>query len=309
MIYKIYLGLPNLQKPVILHKIINRVYLFLFKRLFHHRMIRDIEDRKRTIKLGVNNKPRSYTIDVSLTSFPARIEEVHITIETIFNQTVKADSVTLYLSKDEFKDKTLPKSLLSQQKRGLSINFVDDTLRSHTKYYYAFLNQKNHLIITFDDDSFYPDYSIEKLINAHFKNPTSIICNRGHKINVKNEKFQSYAKWSHNYKFITPCFDIMPTGVGGVLYPPGSVHSDIFDSDLFKKKCFYADDVWLKIHSLRNNTRVVSLKTFSRDFINVGQSQKVKLVNENVNSGGNDVQFNNLISYYNLTVNNFRDGM
>ena len=309
MIYKIYLGLPNLRKPIIIHKIINRVYLFLFKRLFNDKITRDVEDPKNKIHSGLNNKPRNYTIDVSLTSFPARISEVSTTIETIFQQTERADTITLWLSKEQFPEEKIPYKLSDQIKRGLIIEFVEDDLRSHKKYYYAFKKQSNNLVITFDDDVFYPKNTIHALMQAHLKHPNAIICNRGHQINTKRDGLLRYRLWSHNFKNITPSFGALPTGVGGVLYPPNSYNSDIFDIDTFKKICYHADDLWLKIHSLRNNTKVVSLKTFSRDLINVGQSQKVKLVNENIHSGGNDHQFNKLLNYYNLTVNNFKDGV
>lgn len=307
MIYKIYLWLPNLQKPVILHKTINRVYLFLFKRLFNDKMARDVEDPKNKIHLGVNNKPRNYTIDVSLTSFPARISEVSTTVETIFQQTEKADSITLWLSKEQFPEQKIPDKLTEQTKRGLTIEFVEDDLRSHKKYYYAFKKQSNNLVITLDDDVFYPKHTIHALIQAHLKYPNAIICNRGHQINTKQGDLLKYRSWSHNFKNIVPSFSAVPTGVGGVLYPPNSYSSDIFDIDTFKKICYHADDLWLKIHSLRAGIKVFCLRTFSRDLINVGKSQDFKLVQHNAIKGGNDVQLKNLMDYYQLTEKSFND--
>lgn len=307
MIYKIYFNLPNLKYPILIHKIVNRTYLIFFKRFFSKNIENEINRLKEFEIHGVNTEKRDFVIDVSLTSFPARIEEVSYTIETIFAQSMKADNITLWLSLNQFPDQKIPHLLELQKKRGLKIEFVEDDLRSHKKYYYAFRNQKNNLVITFDDDVFYPKNTIESLIIAHKKFPNAVICNRGHKIKFNEGVVLKYKKWSHNYFSKKPSSLAVPTGVGGVLYPPNSYHQDIFDVSTFKKICFYADDLWLKIHTLRNNTKVMSLRTYSRDFINVGQSQNFKLVQHNSLEGGNDTQFNNLLDHYQLSAKDFQD--
>lgn len=307
MIYKIYFSLPNIKYPVLFHKIINRAYLFLFKRFFSKNLLNEIVLFKKSAVVGINFDRRDFVIDVSLTSFPARIDEVNFTIETIFAQTVKADSITLWLTLKEFPEQKIPKSLELQKERGLKIEFIEDNLRSHLKYYYAFKNQKENLVITLDDDEFYPKNTISSLITAHKKYPSAIICNRGHKIIFKNKMVEKYKNWNHNYCSKKPSFLAVATGVGGVLYPPNSYHQDIFDIPNLKKLCFFADDMWLKIHTLRKNTKVMSLRTFSRDLINVGQTQNVKLVQHNSIEGGNDVQFQNLLKHYQLTAKDFLD--
>lgn len=307
MIYKIYFSLPNFKQPPLLHKIINRIYLLIFKRFFGKSLLNELILFKKSGAVGINYEKRDFVIDVSLTSFPARIDEVHFTIETIFNQSLKADSITLWLTLNEFPDQKIPKSLQLQKERGLKIEFIEDNLRSHLKYFYAFKNQKDNLVITLDDDEFYPKNTLSSLVVAHKKYPDAIVCNRGHKIIFKNGIVEKYKKWNHNYYSEKPSRFSLLTGVGGVLYPPNSYHQDIFDISNLKKLCFYADDIWLKIHTLRKGTKVMALRTFSRDLINVGQTQKVKLVQHNSIEGGNDVQLQNLLNYYKLKSKDFLD--
>lgn len=307
MIYKIYFGLPNLKYPILFHKGLNRGYLIFFKRFFSKNLENEINDFKKLGIHGINKEKRDFVVEVSLTSFPARIEEISQTIETIFSQTVKADTITLWLSLNQFPNQEIPHSIQLQKKRGLNIEFVEDDLRSHKKYFYAFKKQSNNLVITFDDDVFYPKNTIESLIIAHKKYPNAIICNRGHKINFDKGIVLDYKNWNHNYFSKAPSFLAVATGVGGVLYPPNSYHQDIFDIPNLKKLCFFADDMWLKIHTLRKNTKVMSLRTFSRDLINVGYTQNVKLVQHNSIEGGNDVQFQNLLKHYQLTAKDFLD--
>ena len=88
-------------------------------------------------------------IIVSLTSFPARINNLWLVIETIFRQTVKPDMIILWLSKEQFSNiDSLPKRLLKQRERGLKIELRDGDLRSHKKYYYTVQEYPNDIMIT-----------------------------------------------------------------------------------------------------------------------------------------------------------------
>lgn len=56
------------------------------------------------------------------------------------------------------------------------------------------------IIITVDDDIYYPDNLLEKLVESYKKFPHAVSCLRGHTIKIeKDGKFASYAEW-HNYK-------------------------------------------------------------------------------------------------------------
>lgn len=306
-LYQIYFLLPNIKYPKLFHKAVNRFYLFIFKNLFNNLIERKIKKMTSSGEWGLNKESRDYCVEISLTSFPARIQEVHKTIETIFYQTTKADSITLYLSVLQFPDKKIPIDLENQKNRGLNIEFVPDDLRSHKKYYYAFGKQKKNLVITIDDDVFYPSNTIESLIVAHCIYPNAVICNRGHQITFENYNVKKYKNWNHNYSSEVPSFSAVATGVGAVLYPPNSYHQDIFKTEIFKDICFHADDLWIKMHTVRNNTKTLSLRTFSRDLINVGKSQHVKLVLQNSIEGGNDKQLSNMLNHYKIQPSLFRN--
>ena len=64
-------------------------------------------------------------IIVSLTSYSARINTVHITIDSLLKQTFKADKIILWLAKEQFPrlEKDLPNNLLQQTKKGLTIKW------------------------------------------------------------------------------------------------------------------------------------------------------------------------------------------
>src|SRR5690606_28906496 len=75
---------------------------------------------------------------VSLTSFPARIDNLDLTLETILRQELKPFKILVYLSKEQIRDRSfLSQRLLGLEKRGVEFVFVDGDIKSHKKYYYV----------------------------------------------------------------------------------------------------------------------------------------------------------------------------
>lgn len=124
------------------------------------------------------------TIICSLTSFPARIKSVWMTVATLLNQNYNDLRVVLWLSKKQFKDKSsLPKSLLKLESKGLLIKFLEDDLRPHKKYYGCLTEFPNNTFITFDDDVLYHPDLVNRLVAVHQMRPDTIVCNRAMKLN------------------------------------------------------------------------------------------------------------------------------
>lgn len=262
---------------------------------------------KNNYRLSYYNKVKKYNeninnnkIIVSLTSFPARIDYVWICIESLFRQSVQPDKIILWLAHSQFDGiESLPKQLIDQQKKGLIIKFCDD-LRSHKKYFYSFKEYPSDVVITVDDDVFYPSNAIEKLIELHRIYPNAICCNRGHVIKLsKNNQIAPYEEWvKNNVEIEKPSLLLCPTGVGGVLYPPDSVHEEVFNEKNIKDLCFFADDIWLKFMSLKKRTKVVRSKDFPQVLFTITSAQKESLAKINVDNGKNDEQLKNLTDYY-----------
>lgn len=240
----------------------------------------------------------SNSIIVSLTTFPARIEKVWFVIESMINQTVKPDKIILWLSNDQFQNESLlPKYLLEQRKRGLEIRFVDEDLRSHKKYYYAMKEFPKSMIITIDDDLFYPSDLINNLLELNNKYPNTICCNRAQKIKYHKKYIEPYNNWERQRTGEPPNYTTFFTSGGGTLFPPGSLNEEVLDKDIFMNYCKYADDVWLNTMSRINNTKVVKIKNHV-ELIPVFQSSSFSLAKMNVNDGLNDIQIKNVRKFY-----------
>ena len=103
---------------------------------------------------GVSDTPNE--LIVSLTSFPQRMYEIHYTIYSLLNQTVKPEKLLLWLAKEQFPnlEKDIPESVLALQKNGLTICWTENTY-SYKKLVPTIEKYPNHTIITADDDIFY----------------------------------------------------------------------------------------------------------------------------------------------------------
>jgi len=253
---------------------------------------------------GINTEKRKETYIVSLTSFPGRINDIWITVETILRQSVKPDKIILWLAEEQFPDRKLPEILNRQIDRGLTVNYGKD-LRSHKKYYYSLLNYPKAKIITLDDDVYYPKDVIKNLIELHEEYPDLVVANRAHKITVRNGKVNPYGNWKHNVGEITPSHLLIATGIGGILYPPGVLNEEVFNAKLFKELCFHADDIWLKVMELKNGAIVATNRRFNKSFVSVGSTQTQKLTSRNILDGGNDVQLNNLLNHFKIDLLNY----
>jgi hypothetical protein len=300
-LYSMYFALPNFERIGLPGKAINRMMLFVLKRVFDLLVPFYFNRTMHKQGKGINTEKRKETYIVSLTSFPARINEIWITIETILRQNIKPDRIILWLAEEQFPDKKLPESLNRLKDRGLTIDFCKD-LRSHKKYYFSLINYPESNIITLDDDLYYHKDVLKNVIELHEKFPDLIATNRAHKITVRGKSVNPYSKWKHNVVDAIPSHLLVATGGAGTLYPPGALPEEVFDEKLFKELCFHADDIWLKVMELKNNKMIVTNRRFNKSFVSVGSTQNQKLVSENIMLGGNDVQLSNLLTHFRIDL-------
>lgn len=236
---------------------------------------------------------------ISLTTFPERVDKIWIVISSLLNQTKKPKAIFLWLAEEQFEGKQLPKSLTRLCKRGLTIKYCDD-IRSHKKYYYTMKENPQDIVITVDDDMFYPENFLEIMFNCHQKYPKAVVCMLSNKIRISdNGEFAEYSEWKR-FSDDKPNYLLLPIGCNGVLYPAGSLHSDVFDKDEFRKHAMYTDDLWLKCMAVRNKTRAVNASIMtSLDFFDIVSSQKFGLWKTNTMAiNRNDLSWKSLMARY-----------
>lgn len=201
------------------------------------------------IRCGINEAGnrkglRQEKITVSMTSYGTRLNLVHIALKSIMEQTMKADTIVLYLAEDDSQNKIQQEDELI--KAGLRIERNVKDLKSHKKYFYAMQEYSESLIVTVDDDTIYDENLLEDLYKEHLIYPKSVICRRGHRMTKRNGEIAPYDLWEGCVRSEIPEKGICATGVGGILYPCGKYREAFLDEKGIREASLYGDDLWLK---------------------------------------------------------------
>jgi hypothetical protein len=123
-------------------------------------------------------------------------------------------------------------------------------------------------------------------------------CHRAHLIVTgAGGEFLPYTQWIFDTDFRGEHGQLFPTGVGGILYPPGALNHDSGDRKAIARLCPTGDDLWLFWMARRNG---VSYKTVGnrRTLINWPGSQTQALWRSNILQGENDRQIRLLAEHY-----------
>lgn len=238
-------------------------------------------------------------LTISLTSFPVRIGRIWMVIESLLRQSKMADRIVLYLSKVDFpaEEKDLPDSLMQLVRYGLEIVFVEENLRSHKKYFYAFQDPRNEYVVTVDDDIIYPSNMIAKLWDSHIKHPNTVIARYAKSVAFTANGVAPYSAWRGvNYN---PSSSLAFGSGGGTLFPVKKLTKDILLKDVFMTICPKADDLWLYTMVRVSGMKVYLVDNQICSILNVQIIHDERLQTENCGEGQNNIQFNNILCYIN----------
>lgn len=223
---------------------------------------------------------------VSLTSYPPRFPTLHAAIVPLLVQSVRADRVILWAAHDEVE--LLPDRVKRLTGKGLEIRTTEDN-GSYNKIIPTLSAFSHAFIVTADDDAVYDRYWLRDLLRGWDGMNNQIVFHRGHQIELNESgRPRPYRDWTFCISGPRQSTNIFPTGVGGVLYPPGSLSADVLDKETFSTLCPNADDLWL--YWMGRKAGAVYKKTENRN--NIAQilksDQEVALWHDNVTGGMND---------------------
>lgn len=205
------------------------------------------------------------SVIISLTSTSVRLPILRYTLLSLLNQDYKADKIIVNLSKDKYLiDKGIQKlpDWLKELKdmKSISISWVENTgpYRKLLPVYER--SKENDIIITCDDDVIYGSKWLTSLMDTAESFPDCIICGRARvPLRTIGGRYQSYINWP----LATPGssgYDLVPTGVSGVLYRKPLLSKVIMESHDFKDIAPKQDDLWFKLAHEQMGTKVVVCK-------------------------------------------------
>ena len=247
-------------------------------------------------------KKQNPELIISLASYPANIGTVSQVIETLLNQTKKADKVILWLDSSKFpnREADLPHELLALTDCGLTISYTDKAIESFTALVPASEVYPNSIIVTVDDDIFYPQDLVKKLYIAYKHNPKLIHCGHARRILLQNGLLMPYYEWPE-YKNCNskPSYLNFFTNSGGVLYPPKVLHKDIMKKGALEKLAPGMENFWLWVMAVKQGTKInwVREASFKLNYAEGTQSDGV-LSMRNAVQNNNDLEFETVLKYY-----------
>ena len=197
---------------------------------------------------------------VSLTSFPAAISYAVGAIRSILRGEVLPDKLILYVTLADFAPGEMPRELLDLQESEPRFEIRDypRDIRSYRKLVPALKDFPDDVIVTVDDDVDYHPSMLRRLLELHAKYPDDIIANRA-KIILPSKPYRKWPKlrW---YDFLIKSdragFNVIQTGVAGVLYPPHALKQEMIDPELFTRLAPTADDIYFWAAAVANGRRV-----------------------------------------------------
>lgn len=196
---------------------------------------------------------------VSFTTIPNRISKIKPMVDSILNQTYEADEIVLWVDEDYKRvggKMNIPKFISDSKIR---VEYCED-IGPFTKLQYSLdehWEDKDTIIVTADDDVYYPPTWLEGLVEASKKNPDIAIGYRGRNLLDKSARFLNYnhsqlfqgSPYPHHSKEV----DII-TGTWGALYKPKFFDEDIFGEDVTHEN-FFVDDIWINGNLAMNGVK------------------------------------------------------
>ncbi|WP_323736027.1 hypothetical protein PXD04_09090 [Methanosphaera sp. ISO3-F5] len=230
---------------------------------------------------GVKKSKRKPRLIVSTTSVPEHMNDLHYTLYSLLNQQLKADKVILWLNEDKYPNQEidLPREVLKLKQNGLSIRFTKN-YKNFNSIIPVLTTYPNDIIITANDNIYYPQDWLKNLYNTHKNNPENIITYKTQNITTNSENnIEEYEKWELNNNQKNISYRNIANHKAGVLYPPKTLHEDLINNNKFNK---YSEniDTWLWAMTILNHNKI---KTIPNDLIYeltyVNPAREIKLFN------------------------------
>lgn len=264
---------------------------------------------RKLVRFGANKmlprylaKPRPFKgvkengVIISFTSFPARINNVWQVVESLKNQSVLPEKIILWLSKEQFPThESIPDSLWKEEDSLFEIRMVEEDIRSHKKFYYVMQEFPDKAFVTCDDDIYYHPDMLKCLVDGSKQFPGCVVANTTRKIGFDGAgSLMPYKQWEVNQKAYSS-ENLIQIGVGGVLYPPKTLHALTTRKDLFFSLTPMADDIWLNCMARLNGTSIVQSSMNIQPLPIESNSPSLSSANKGQNK--NDVQLKQLKAF------------
>lgn len=294
----------SIRKFILDHTITRELFFIIGQRKVNLKKIdKAIEKNKISLSKTVEKD-----LVVSLTSYGQRLEELHYTLFSLVNQTIAPEKIIVNISYDD--EKYITDKLKLFTNYGVEYNFCED-IRSFKKLIPTMQRFPKKTIVTVDDDMYYEKDWLESLWNKHLDCPNMIVAHNIYKINYSDSTLLPYDKWPHSIVTKDINYKNFFVGCGGVLYPSNALYKDFDNKTLYQNLTPFADDIWFYFMAYLQGTKITQPNKphikfhYVNPYREYGIIEGKTLTQENVGLGKNDEQFKNVLSYYNISEEDF----
>lgn len=239
-------------------------------------------------------------IVVSLTSYPPRFGILSLTLKCLLRQSVSPDKLILWIAREDIEK--LPREISKLADNRLFEIRVCEDIGPYKKIVPALQAFPEAIIITADDDVYYPPDWLENLIRSWDGDCNTIVAHRVHRIVMEaKDTPASYLKWEMDIQDNDQVKYNFATGIGGVLYPPNSLLPQTINHNDFMRCALSADDIWLFWMGRMGGSKVIKSKV-KYQFITWFASQKNGLFRQNIKMCKNDEKIGFMIEEFGWPV-------
>lgn len=261
-------------------------------------------------KKGVTDVTTEPELIISLTSYPARMATTWLAIESLLRQTHQPNRIVLVLSEEEYPQREIHPLIQMQTKRGVEILWNSGNLKSFKKLIPTVQKYPEATIVAVDDDQIYPNSLIKDLVQGSRKHPSCIIGRDVRIPHIIDNIISPVSNWHLSGlhildlgREIPPTVNLMPEGIGGILFPPHCFHSDLPKKEIFFDLCPTDDDAWHYTMAILKGIKIAKIGRLETR-VDLEHTQEIQTALWKTNSQDNclplSIAFKKLFDYYNL---------
>lgn len=194
---------------------------------------------------------------VSMTTIPKRKDRLMDNLPALLNQSYKFDKLIINID-DNLSDEDYKwyDALLEKDSR-IEINKAEAKWRSCNKLLPTLKKYPEDIIITLDDDIFYPEDTVKELVEWHEKEPECIISHEINPLNIKDD----YVSYDNAYDVMLMQKEWGKYFSNCALFPPHVFDgTDLYDYDKMME-CTNGthDELWFWVQSTLNGVQCIGL--------------------------------------------------
>lgn len=269
-----------------LYRFLKGVEYFFYPLYLFSQHIDAHKPKEAAVAAGPENEPE---VIISLTSFPARMPYIHRCLYSLMNQEVKPHRIILWLAEGQFPNgmNDIPEKVKELLPLGLEIRWVKEDLRSYKKLLPALKAFPDAIIVTADDDLYYPKDWLKDLLSAYRKQPSGIHSQLITRLGMNDDGIIDQIPRTAEMNDTSSYFNKL-LGGSGTLYPPHALNNEVLNLEVMRQTAPSSDDVWFWAMAVLNHRKIHWIPHHMHTLVYLEHTQEDTPTLSSINDQGED---------------------